>query len=95
MIMNTPVMTPPPPIPATILPKINISLEGAVAHITLPTSNIAIAYMNTVLRLKYWYALPHADWKAVLVMEYDEPYQAMLLMLPNSVVMLGIAVALS
>jgi hypothetical protein len=42
MDMNAPVITPPPPIPATIRPKMSISLPDAVAEITFPISNTKI-----------------------------------------------------
>ncbi len=87
-------MTPPWPIPAMTLPKINISLVGAVAQITLPVSNTAMASKNVIFRGKYWYALPQGDWKAALVIAKALPYQAILEMPPSCVVILGIAVAM-
>lgn len=55
MMMKEPVMAPPPPTPATILPRIRIELLGARAHIVLPSSKTKIVVKNTLFRGKYVY----------------------------------------
>lgn len=56
MIMNAPVMMPPLPQPAITCPKIRISLLGARAHTTLPTSKMRRESRKTVFNEKYLYA---------------------------------------
>ena len=57
-MMNAPVMAPPPPTPATTLPKIRIELLGATAHIVLPSSKTRTVSKNVVLSGKYLYCPP-------------------------------------
>jgi len=58
MIMRAPEKTPPAPIPATALPKMNTGLFGAAAQIIEPTMNSDITKANTVFTPKVWYNLP-------------------------------------
>lgn len=94
MMMNAPVMTPPPPSPLTTRPRINTSPLLAAPQMTLPTSKMTTVSRNTGFSGKYWYALPQTSLNDELVTEYADPYQAMLAMDPNSVVMAGMAVAM-
>jgi hypothetical protein len=49
MITKAPEKIPPTPIPATALPIISVTLDGATAHISDPNSNTKIAPKKTVL----------------------------------------------
>lgn len=55
IMINEPVIAPPPPTPATILPKMRIELLGARAHIVFPASKIKIVVKNTLFKGKHLY----------------------------------------
>ena len=92
MIVNAPDVTPAAPKPAKARPTIKHVEFGATAHSKLPSSNMAMAIKNQILREKYRYSFPHIDWKPPKVMKYAEPYQATSLRSLNSSVIFGIAV---
>jgi hypothetical protein len=49
MITKAPEKIPPTPMPATALPTISATLDGATAHISDPSSKTEIAVKKTVL----------------------------------------------
>ena len=67
IMINAPVIVPPPPMPATTRPNIRVELLGARAQMMFPTSKTAIASKKVFLRGKYVYAFPQELWKAVFV----------------------------
>ncbi len=67
MIVRPPANCPPAPKPAIALPRINTELLGAKAQTSEPSIKSNIINMNTLLRLKITYNLPHVGCKAVVV----------------------------
>jgi len=49
---------PPDAVPATALPRINISLFGATAQRIDPIRKTVITRKNTCFRGKFWYSFP-------------------------------------
>lgn len=69
IIINAPLMIPPPPIPLITLPTTTAVELAAVAQMTFPISKTIPASKKLVLRGKYLYAFPHEDRNAKFVRE--------------------------
>ena len=84
---------PEAPSPVMARPMIRAMALGAAPQMRLPSSNTRMDEMKVVLRGKYLYAFPQADWKEPLVKKNADPYQDTLSRPLKSSVILGIAVA--
>ena len=62
----------PPPIPATILPRIMTHSSLARPHIRLPAAKKAFEYMSPVRRENISVSLPESGCSAALAIRYDE-----------------------
>jgi hypothetical protein len=94
IIVYDPDPTPAPPTPAMARPTMRAGEFGATPQIRLPSSKMKMAIRKLILRGKYLYTLPHIDWKPPSVMKKAEPYHEISLMLLNSSVIFGMAVAM-
>lgn len=75
MMVKAPEIKPAPPMPATVLPAINIGDVAAFATIKEPRRKIANEIMYMILIENRWYIFPKANWNALAESLYTAAYQ--------------------